>query len=601
MFSHFCSIRIKLLVTTLLISLLSLFIILSIWYSSLKREAKETTVNDMKTIIEISNTSFERQLQDIINVTALSTVRSSNNLSTNIINIMSRDNLTDAEIVAYRREAQDYLVSLCCFKEYLKGLMLSDNHGNNTVTYGIVTSYDYLSEQHYLDMPDTSSDMFFIKPHYARQWYNNENDLVFSLLRPVYNFNDERIGFAITDITCQLFKNSYELGSENPFSLYVIDPSTREVVFTPNHNILSLETGSLFDADIISRMSGSSGDFFVPLMDENMLIVYHKSELTGWYTLNMIPESHIISAFSKVSRINFLITIVLVILLSLMIYMFCTYLTNNIVTLTNAVERIGIDGLFADIDVRANDEVGTLAEQFQNMLARIRQLVTKVKEEETRKREAEISALQYQMNPHFLYNSLNTIKFLAQLQNSDNIATVTEALSSLMHISMKSAPFVRVADDMEFLNSYLLIQNYRDMGYYQHEIEAEPGLSDFLLPKLLTQPLVENALKHGLSQKPSGGVVHVSYFRDGEKLVVRVSDNGIGMSEAKIAEVLSRNHSANAGHIGIYNIKERIHLYFGDGFGIQIQSQENLYTRFEVTLPLLTETDGVNNEKNTAC
>lgn len=141
MFSHFCSIRIKLLATTLLISLLFIFIILFLWYSSLKKEAKETTVNDMKTIIEISNTSFERQLQDMINVTALSTVRSSNTLSTNIINIMSRDNLTDAEIVAYRKEAQDYLVSLCCFKEYLKGLMLSDSSGKNTVSYGVVTSY----------------------------------------------------------------------------------------------------------------------------------------------------------------------------------------------------------------------------------------------------------------------------------------------------------------------------------------------------------------------------------------------------------------------------------------------------------------------------
>lgn len=601
MFSRFCSIRIKLLVTTLLISLLFIFMILSVWYSSLKKEAIETTVNDMKTIIEISNTSFERQLQDIINVTALSTVRSSNNLSTNIINIMSRDNLTDAEIVAYRKEAQDYLVSLCCFKEYLNGLMLSDNNGKNTVTYGVVTSYDYLLEEQYLDMLSASSDMFFIKPHYARQWYNNENDLVFSLLRPVYNFNNERIGFAITDITCQLFRSSYELGTENPFSLYVIDPDTQEVVFTPSRNILSLETGDHFDNDIISHMTDSSGDFFVPLMNENMLVVYHKSELTGWYTLNMIPEAYMISAFSNVSRVNFVITIVLVILLSLIIYMFCTYLTNNIVKLTNAVEHIGIDGLSANIDIRANDEIGTLADQFQNMLQRIRHLLTKVKEEETRKREAEISALQYQMNPHFLYNSLNTIKFLATLQNSDNIAAVTESLSSLMHISMKSDPFVSIEEDMEFLNSYLLIQNYRDMGFYQHEIEVEPGLSSFLLPKLLTQPLVENALKHGLSKKPSGGVVHVSYFREDEKLIIRVSDNGIGMSEKKIEEILSCNHSANAGHIGIYNIQERIHLYFGEAFGIQVQSQEGLYTRFELTLPLLTESDGVNYEKNTAC
>lgn len=596
MFSHFFSIRIKLLATTLLISLLFIFIILSIWYSSLKQETKETTVNNMRTIIDISNTSFERQLQDIINVTALSTVRSSNTLSTNIINIMSRNNLTDAEIVAYRRETLDYLVSLCCFKEYLNGLMLSDNSGNNTVTYGVVTSYDYLEEHNYIRQLNESEDMFFIRPHYAGKWYNTENDLVFSLLRPVYNFNDQNIGFAIADINCQLFKNSYDLGAENPFALYVIDPETSQVIFTPNNNILSLSTGDIFSSEITEKISGSSGDFFAPIGKENMLIVYHKSELTGWCTLNMIPESHIISAFSRVSKINFIITVMLVIVLSVFIYVLCTYLTKNILKLTDAVAHIGLDGLYADINIQSNDEIGTLASQFQNMLERVRQLLTKVKEEESQKREAEISALQYQMNPHFLYNSLNTIKFLATLQQSDNIAAATEALSSLMHISMKSDPFISIRDDIEFLNAYLLIQNYRDMGFYRHQFEAEPDLQHFMVPKLLTQPLVENALKHGLSQKPSGGVIHVSYFREAENLIIRVSDNGIGMTEEKIQEILSCNHSVNAGHIGIYNIQERIHLYFGEKFGIQIQSAENLYTRFEITIPLLSESDLLQNK-----
>lgn len=601
MHSHFRSIRTKLLITTLSIYLVFVAIILSVWYFSLKKEAEKTAVNNMKTMIEISNTSFERQLRDIINVTALATVRSSNTLSTNIINIMSRDDLTDAEIVAYRKEALNYLVSLCSFKENLNGLMLSDMQGHNTVSYGVTTSYDYISENGYIELLSQTSGTLFTEPHYTNQWYRNKNDLVFSILRPVYNFSNQFIGFAVADVNCQMFKSNFDIDPTNPFSLYIINSSAEKVIFTPDNNIMDLNSDTALDPGIMEHISGESGDFFYPVHGENMLIVYHKSALTGWYTLNLIPEAQIISAFSHASRSNLYITILLTLILSLLIYLTCTVLTNNIVRLTRTVETIGANNLQPVLMIHSNDEVGALAIQFQNMLDRIQQLLLQIQKEEAEKRNAEIAALQYQINPHFLYNTLNTIKFLASLQGSENIVMVAESLSSLMHISMRGRPFITIKEDIQFVQSYLTLQSYRETSVFQYQIDVEPELLDFVLPKLLIQPLVENALKHGLSQKAVNGIIQISYFREKETLHIRVEDNGIGISEERISEIFSRNQSANAGHIGIYNISERIKLYFGDNYGIQADSQEGLYTRFEIRIPLLKESDVKSYEKNITC
>jgi two-component system sensor histidine kinase YesM len=193
---------------------------------------------------------------------------------------------------------------------------------------------------------------------------------------------------------------------------------------------------------------------------------------------------------------------------------------------------------------------------------------------------------------------LNTIKFLATLQGTDNIGTIAESLSSLMHTNMTGGPFITIQDDIEFIKSYLTIQSYRNTSVFQYRIEADSGLQDYMIPKLLIQPLAENALKHGLSEKTVNGMIQIIYYREGSALHIRVEDNGIGMSESEIKDILSRNHNPNAGHIGIYNIQERIKLYFGDEYGISVESQKQLYTRFDVSIPLLQESDVKTNEKN---
>lgn len=589
---HFNSIRYKFIFSMTIIFLLFAVIVLSIWYTALKAEAETTAIQNSEHLLHVSNTIFENQVKDIINVAALTTVRSSNSLSTNIITILSRDDLTGAEIVNYRRTASDYLISLCSFKSNLNGLMLSDFNGN-TITYGLPTAFHTMVDNDWISLiKDSDKKFVFIPPHFPDNWYKTEKDLVFSVLGPVFNFNGEKIGFVNADINAGLFQECFDTSSDASSSLYVVNKEDGMILFSPSFDLLQMEFNTKALPEITDKLTSSSGHFFITdLEKEKMLVVYNTSALTNWTTLSVIPEKEIVSAFISTLHNIIIVTALLGVILILCVFLITSLLTRKIRLLANAVKLIDGDYLEFHFNIQSKDEIGALATQFKGMLERIKQLLFEVKKEEEAKHKAEIAALQFQMNPHFLYNSLNTIKFLSSLQGASNIGKVAEALSSLMHINMDGRSFISVSEDSDFLKSYLEIQNYRYTTAFEYQVHVTYSASICMIPKLLVQPLVENSLKHGMKEKTSGGILLVDYLIDENFLKIIVEDNGIGISDARINEILNNNQNANAGHIGIHNIRERMHMYFGFDFDMEIISQPGLFTRFEITLPKIGEND----------
>lgn len=590
--THFKSIRYKFIFSMTLIFLLFAAMVLGVWYQALKKEAASTAIHNSEHLLQVSNTIFENQVQDIINVAALTSVRSSNSLSTNIITILSRDDLSDADIVNYQRTASDYLISLCSFKNNLNGLMLSDFNGN-TITYGLPSSFETLKENQWISIiKDSDKELIFIPPHFPHKWYNTKNDMVFSVLKPVYGFNNQKIGFVNADISASLFEECFDTSSTSASSLYVINQVDGNVLFHPAFNLLNTEQNEPALPEIIDGIKDNSGHFFITSdTGDRMLVVYHTSRLTNWTTLNVIPEREIVSAFTKTLHNIVLITLLLVALMIACIFLITSLLTRKIRLLANAVRHIDGDCLDFPIEIHTQDEIGALSSQFKAMLNRIRHLLLQVKKEEESKHRAEIAALQFQMNPHFLYNTLNTIKFLSALQGADNIAKVAEALSSLMHTNMDGRSFIHVDEDRDFLTSYLEIQNYRYTNTFQYRIQVSEEAGSYMIPKLLVQPLVENAIKHGLKDKVSDGILMVDYLVDDGFLTIIVEDNGQGIEEERIHEILNHNQNENAGHIGIHNIRERLSMYFSSSFEMEIISQPGIFTRFELQLPIIQENE----------
>ncbi|MCR4588019.1 MAG: histidine kinase, partial [Lachnospiraceae bacterium] len=291
---------------------------------------------------------------------------------------------------------------------------------------------------------------------------------------------------------------------------------------------------------------------------------------------------------NTVNRMIVIMILFLFICFSL-IWWYCSMITRNIVGLTEAVKQIGEGQMTLDFAVTTNDEVRELTMQFRNMLDRISRLYEQMKEKELEKRKVEIAALQFQMNPHFLYNSLNTIRFLASIQGIENIKDVAEILSSMMHLNMDGRAEVTIKEDVQFIKEYLRLQTYRQISLITSVVECEEAIMDCKITKLLVQPLVENSIKHGFPGTMNNGRIHVKYMLVDGNIQVVVEDNGIGIDEQELNRNLNRKENGNAGHIGLANIKERIRLNYGDPYTMAVESKKGEFTRITLVLPVLKE------------
>lgn len=244
-----------------------------------------------------------------------------------------------------------------------------------------------------------------------------------------------------------------------------------------------------------------------------------------------------------------------------------------------------------NIEVRSNDEFGYLANQFNIMCKHIKDLFQKNEEKQELLRIAEIKNLQAQINPHFLYNTLDSIKWLAKINGESEIYIMVKNLSILLKNSIRLyKEFVPVKDSLTTLESYIAIQNIRFNDKFDVIFQIEDEVLSYKIPNLLLQPLVENAMLHGLEAKPGKGELYIRGFREQSNLILQVQDNGIGMTEQQKQELLaSLSVKDSTLHIGVKNVHQRVRLYYGEPYGLTIESEPNQGSTFTLTLPWYAE------------
>ena len=210
-------------------------------------------------------------------------------------------------------------------------------------------------------------------------------------------------------------------------------------------------------------------------------------------------------------------------------------------------------------------------------------------EDEKEKRHSEIRALQAQINPHFLYNTLDAIIWMAASGKNDEVMEMTSALARLFRTSISSDHrLVPLSREKENILSYLTIQKMRYEDKLTYTLDMPERFDAFLLPKLILQPIVENAIYHGLKPLPDGGMVHIHALERGGCLVLSVEDNGVGMDEEQIRRLFLQKPQDSHG-IGVVNVHSRIRLLFGEPYGLFYSSRSGCGTRVEILLPMLTE------------
>ena len=254
--------------------------------------------------------------------------------------------------------------------------------------------------------------------------------------------------------------------------------------------------------------------------------------------------------------------------------------------LAAAMERFESDAdRFAYSPVGGTREVRELSNSFGHMVVRIQQLMSTVREEEVNLRKTELKALQAQINPHFLYNTLDSIAWMCEQGRSADAVSMVHALARLFRISIsRGHELIPIAREIEHAESYLQIQKYRYKNRFTYEFQVDPDCLDYCCNKITLQPILENAINHGLELMVDEGHITVEICQDGGDILFRVRDNGVGMSPEQVEAILTRAPGENAG-IGIRNVDDRLKIYFGREYGLHITSELDVGTCVEIRMP----------------
>ncbi len=337
------------------------------------------------------------------------------------------------------------------------------------------------------------------------------------------------------------------------------------------------------------------GSNIMLLKGERALVSSETIQKIGWKVINITPYRELTEEVEKASRV---VIIMIMALLALFLVFSLTFFreiilpVNNLIRKMKNVEKGNFDEA---IEIKRNDELYQLGESFNTMVRQVKKLIIERDLKERQRNQAEIETLQSQINPHFLSNTLNSIRLMAMIARVDSIKNMTDALIKLLQASFaKQGKYISIAEELENLNSYLHIMKVRFGDRFDVCFEIEEGLKEYCVLRLILQPIVENSILHGVSELDRKGLIKIKGYKDGHNVLFEVEDNGVGMTTDRIERLLSEDECNPKGFskIGIKNVDQRIKLNHGKDYGLKIDSRYGGYTRITIQLPAAVKKEG---------
>ena len=321
---------------------------------------------------------------------------------------------------------------------------------------------------------------------------------------------------------------------------------------------------------------------------EKYLVTRTDMKTTGWTLVSMVPYKSVMAETMAISGVMILAVVITLIVTLLLLNRILTGVVKPLKKLEKYMVQVNPDNMDQRMEILTDDEIGHLSMKFNQMMDRIRNLKEQVIEEQEDKRKYELQALQEQINPHFLYNTLDSIIWMAET-NDSNIVAMTEALAKLFRISLnKGNEEISLERELEHVKNYLIIQSMRYADKFTYEISVDPGVERCRTIKLILQPIVENCIYHGIKKKRGTGKITIRAYRREQNLIIEVSDDGCGMPKEISRKILSdeiESENISGSGIGVKNVNERIQLRFGKKYGLSYSSEEGVGTTVTYVLP----------------
>lgn len=363
--------------------------------------------------------------------------------------------------------------------------------------------------------------------------------------------------------------------------VFIID-SSGDIVYHPKQQLIY--SGVL--KENLERILANDKSSYLPF-NKDKIYFTAKSEKTGWTVVGVTYKSEMMEQMKTTKSMYIVLTLMLLTLATICAVILSSTITKPIKELRRSMKQVE-KGDF-DIqpgEVEYRNEIGHLQNSFKIMIYKIRQLLEHNIAEQEAKRKSELRALQAQINPHFLYNTLDSIIWMTESKKTEEAIQMTSALSKLLRKSISNEDeFVSLEREIDYVKDYLTIQKMRYQDKLEYEIEVDQEVLQVPIAKLVLQPLVENAIYHGIKYKNGKGLIRIIGKLDRENVVIKIQDNGMGMEEETLRNILEKSTPETSKRVGVRNVHNRLQLYYGADYGLHYESRLGEGTTVSIVLP----------------
>ena len=367
--------------------------------------------------------------------------------------------------------------------------------------------------------------------------------------------------------------------------LYLMDGGG-EIICHPKAQLINAGLMEEDNLEVAGRKEGSYRERFG---GEERITTVKSIGYTGWKAVGVNPTGSMTLNVLKTRIFVVFIVLLFLFVLTMINAYISSRITNPIKELEKSVSLLESGDLDAPVYIGGSAEIRSLGHSIQGMALRIKGLMNDIVAEHESKRKSEFDTLQSQINPHFLYNTLDIIVWMIENEKKTDAVRVVTALARFFRISLsRGKSIITVKDELEHVRNYLMIQQMRFKNKFTYEIDADEDVLELASLKLMLQPMVENAIYHGVEFMDGDGVIQIRVWREGDDLYLRVRDNGLGMTKEQVENLFKDSGhvpSRRGSGIGVRNVNERVHLYFGDAYGLRIESEPDEGTDVIIHLP----------------
>jgi len=475
--------------------------------------------------------------------------------------------------------------------------------------------YIYISEQKQANFQIEGT----MKPEYSPvkdSWYKKalEGKGKVIVIPPHKPYQLEYAGEVIS-FACSI--NNYRFYNLNPMGVILVDISPvfideiiKRAGFSKHTGIFLIDdTGALLYSNgtvVISEsiksaiekklLSGINDADKIVAFERDYMLTLSRSGVIGWNILIATPYNEIIKGSKSILLFNAFIAFMAILFSSLISYAYSKLLFRPISTLQKGIKHLKEGNFKFQLESHSSDEMGQLIDSFNSMIRTINALIVNQYEEKIARKEAELKFLQSQINPHFLYNTLQTISSMAVLKKAPEINSIAKNLARILRYAVsETSSFVTLQEELSNLVSYLDIQKLRFKELLNYNINASEKLKDCKILKFILQPIVENSIIHGMEGKGEPCFISINAAMEDECINIHIEDNGIGISQDKVKNLLENINSDNMSNnptderyntnIGLRNINKRIKLAYGEDYGITVDSEKWKWTRVSLKIP----------------